>query len=107
MKDDYTKALEAVLVDLIGMRSVEGIMRLTGRPENVCTNIRKLVDDAISSIAEDTCHKVKADASLVKSLRDSTGAGLHTCKQALEHYNLDYDKAFSSISGGKFVRKDL
>jgi len=51
--------------------------------------------------------EVKADVSLVKALCDSTGAGLHICKQALEHYNLDYDKAFRSISGVTFVRKDL
>jgi elongation factor Ts len=41
--------------------------------------------------------KTEIDAKTVKKLRDETGAGMMTCKQALTENHGDYDKAIESL----------
>lgn len=41
--------------------------------------------------------KTEINAQTVKKLRDETGAGMMTCKKALEENNGDYDKAIESL----------
>nr|YP_009496525.1 translation elongation factor Ts [Actinocyclus subtilis]AWT39238.1 translation elongation factor Ts [Actinocyclus subtilis] len=40
---------------------------------------------------------IEISAKLVKQLRDQTGAGMMTCKKALEENNGDFDKAIESL----------